>query len=413
MNLNFNKKVEFIYVLVNVAVAGLSFVRTFSFMDFLTEEGLGTVSLIITVSGILGFTQIGLINGGYRIIAECDNETKEIVNNTVFSYILIVSSFLVILLGIALTFNWVDNILLILGTVILGISLMLSNWLSNVIIGSSDFIFASIANLLSATGSIILIIPVSELGLIGALIVLIAQPLIFIIYSLTRTSRYRPTRFSLKLGKMKYILRFGFIPFISSLLFLLFMHVEKIGINFALGTEALGKLYLLFGFITLVSLIPTSLTNLFFPISVKHFSNSNKLLLRNVLRRYFLLLFAYIVLVCIFVYNFLEMVVSYFFINHVPNVEFVLIAVPGIVAKTLCEPITMKLNAMVKLKHIFFAESLSFLFYMVMLLYAVNISSIELSHFVWFSNVYFFIKLGLYVISQSRIFDGKNFVLNK
>ena len=85
------------FIIINILVAFLGFVRSFVFMKFLDFKELGLITLIQTGAMLIGFFQIGLINGGYRILALQKTELSEETNNVIFSYFSLLSIFLTIL----------------------------------------------------------------------------------------------------------------------------------------------------------------------------------------------------------------------------------------------------------------------------------------------------------------------------
>ena len=92
LKLNYNlsfllkNKNSLYFIIVNIIVAFLGFVRSFVFMKFLNFEELGLLTLIKTGAMFVGFFQIGLINGGYRIVALKKANLTEKTNNVIFSY---------------------------------------------------------------------------------------------------------------------------------------------------------------------------------------------------------------------------------------------------------------------------------------------------------------------------------------
>jgi len=56
------------FVIINLIVALISFVRSFAFMNIFDFKELGLITLVNTAAMLISFFQLGLINGGYRII---------------------------------------------------------------------------------------------------------------------------------------------------------------------------------------------------------------------------------------------------------------------------------------------------------------------------------------------------------
>ena len=79
------------YVLINILVAFVGFIKSFFFIRILSFEELGILTLVQTGVMLVGFSQIGLINGGYRIISLKKTSISEETNNVIYTYILIIT----------------------------------------------------------------------------------------------------------------------------------------------------------------------------------------------------------------------------------------------------------------------------------------------------------------------------------
>ena len=60
-------------------------------------EDLGIISLSLTLMQFLSFLQLGLFNGGFRLLCYENSEEKNNVNNLVYSYIVVISGIVFIL----------------------------------------------------------------------------------------------------------------------------------------------------------------------------------------------------------------------------------------------------------------------------------------------------------------------------
>ena len=99
-------------------------------------EDLGIISLSLTLMQFLSFLQLGLFNGGFRLLCYENSEEKNNVNNLVYSYIVVISGivfilyFISYLTGIDLVLS--KNILIV--SLIGGLIMLLNNWLMNSLI---------------------------------------------------------------------------------------------------------------------------------------------------------------------------------------------------------------------------------------------------------------------------------------
>lgn len=370
---------SFVFITINILVAFLGFVRSFAFMKFFDFKELGIITLVSTAAALIGFFQIGLINGGYRIIALQDKDLRIKTNNVVFSFfgVLLIALFLGSIVGYFL--GWFSNVLILIVVNVLGIGTLVNNWLTNTLIGGSEFKRLNIANAISALASLLCLLLAYYFGLFGALISLVIQPLLFILLVFTTDYKELPTKFDFDLKHIKYILSFGFIPFVSGIFFMLYQQIERWSVNLFLGPEALGKMYLVFLMTTLFLIIPTSINSLFFPRSVKLFSDGENVLLKKLINQYFLILILYCIICIVLTVLIFPSLIKFVFPNHYLYIHLVFIVLPGLVCRCLCDPIGLLLNSMVQLKPILYSDIISTVFYclMIIILSVMNVFSLE------------------------------------
>lgn len=75
-----------LFIIVNLFVHAINFLRSFVFMRVLDLADLGMISLVQTCIMFIGFMHFGFFQGGYRIIAYKHDESDQ-VNNIVFSFL--------------------------------------------------------------------------------------------------------------------------------------------------------------------------------------------------------------------------------------------------------------------------------------------------------------------------------------
>ena len=92
------------YIIVNIIVSSVGFLRSFIFMRWLGLEELGLISLAQTVMQFISLFQIGLINGGYRLFSLNKVDDQRKINNLLFSFFfMLLGVFLFAWLVIAMT----------------------------------------------------------------------------------------------------------------------------------------------------------------------------------------------------------------------------------------------------------------------------------------------------------------------
>ncbi|QQT27807.1 lipopolysaccharide biosynthesis protein [Sphingobacterium spiritivorum] len=381
---------SFVYIIVNILVAFLGFARSFAFIKFFGFGDLGVITMVNTASMLITFFQIGTINGGYRIIALGEIESNVKTNNVIYSYLGTIS-LIVSFLGLVFWWCEISSFQLIIISVLLGVLLLFNNWLTNCLIASKKLKKLNLTNLISSILGFFSLVLIPSLGLTGALIALLVQPVIFIVLNLNKNTF--PTKFDLDIKYLRYILGFGFIPYVSGIFYLSYMQIERWSINSLLGKEALGSLYLFFLILNLWTLIPSSILNIFFPKAIKAYSNGEMEEFRNVLRSDLIAVLGYLVFSIVMILLFLKIMVGALFPQHLPYVSLVYLAIPGLVMKALTDPLALFFNSIVNLKPIFWSDFVSIVVYILSIVFFKVFVDINLNSFIYCFNLYFLCKL--------------------
>lgn len=387
------------FILINIFVAIVGFVRSFVFIKFFDFEALGILTLVQTGAMLVGFFQIGLINGGYRLVALQKNELTEEVNNLIFSYFSILCLVLIGLYTFLSAFGVFDESISVLLTGVFGISLLSTNWLTNVLIAEKSFKLLNITNFISALLALICLPLAFYWGVNGGIVVLLMQPLVFSLIILSTQKSKRPTSFLLSIPKIKMVLDYGFIPFLSGLFFLLYLQIEKWSISFYLGSESLGQLYLLFLIVSLWVLVPTSVMNVFFPKAVLSYDKKDFQGLIKVVNYHFIFVFLYVGLISFGIYLFFEPLVGFFFSEHLPFTKYVFLALIGLTFRSLSDPISVYLNTVVYLKPIFWSDLTSTVFYILSIFYMVYMDNFTLTGVVMILNLRYIVNFIFFIVA--------------
>ena len=386
--LSFFRRASFSFVLINVFTAGLGFVRSFAFMKFLGFEELGLITMVNTTASLLSLFQIGLINGGYRIIALGHEKVIEKTNNNILSFLIVVSGGVFIITAILILLGIIKDYATALISISIGVLFLFNNWFTNRLIGSGKLQKLNYANSVSVIISLLCLILVYYYGFVGALICLFAQPMFFMLLSIDKTFKF--TKFEIEISHLRYILSFGFIPCLAGIFFLIYSQIERWGISFLLGNEELGKMYLFFIILTLWILIPNSIGNIFFPKAIKYYDigdkpNFNKTIYNNIK-----IIVTYNIIGSLLLFTLLTPLVGLFFPNHLPYVYLVFLSIIGLFFRTLADPFSLFFNSIVKLKYIFWSELISLFLYCISLLLFYVGNYICLETFIICFNIYFF-----------------------
>lgn len=403
-------KANYYFVIVNIAISIFSFLRSFIFMKVLDLRELGVISLIQTIFMFVGLLQCGLLNGGYRIVSLGKKDELQRTNNTIFSFVSILLPIGLFFCFLSSLYKWIDelSLLLLLLSVIFGIFTLINNWLHNALIGERKLAEVNIINIIS-NGVALLILPLAfVIGFWGALIVLVIQPFLFVTLCLLRNKELKPTGFEFCMHYVKHILNYGFIPFLGGIFLALYLQLERWSITKVLGVEALGAFYLVFLYVSLYQLIPTSINAIFFPKGVKSYSEGDFVNFKRIIKSYYMVLFAYGCFIAIATYTLLEPIVSFIFPNHIPGIAFVNIILPGLVMQSLSEPIGLVLNASVILRPMLIVSVSNFVLCLVCIALMIfnnlfsleNVANVRLASggymLISYAAIYFFIKKRLY-----------------
>lgn len=395
---NIKNNQSFVFIAINIFVAFLGFVRSFAFMKFFDFHELGIITLVSTAASLIGMFQIGLINGGYRIIALRESDSNVKVNNVIFSYFGVLSIVLAAFSVIVFLLGFYTNWFLLIIINIMGVCMLITNWLTNTLIGASEFKRLNIANSISALASLLCLLLAYYFGLYGALLSLLIQPILFVFVVFTSDHKEIPNKFDLDINYIKYILSFGFIPFLSGIFFLLYMQIERWSVNAFLGSEALGKMYLVFLTITLWVLVPSSILNLFFPKAIKFYSENDLPSFDKVIKLNSRITLGYCLSVSMIIIILASPIVGLVFPKHLPYVHLVVLALPGLIFRTLSDPISLYLNSIVRLKPIFWSDILALIVYIASISFIFLFKSFSLNNFVICFNIYFSFKF-FYLLS--------------
>lgn len=382
------------FLISNIIVAFLGFFRSGIFMEYLDFKALGVITLIQTSAMAIGFLQLGLINGGYRIIAvNTDLCSIKRTTNTIFSYLLVMTLVIIAASFLMLQQNIFADSTYVILVISLAVFLLINNWLSNFLIAKKDYTSLNKINLLSAFGGLACLPLAYSYGVVGAVLSLVLQPLTFVILVLYKNRETRPIRFDLRISSLRYILRFGFVPFLSGMFFLLYVQIERWSIGGFIGSEALGHAYLFFMIVALWGLIPTSVMNLFFPRSAKYFHNKQYESMNRIIKYHTYVVFLYCTFASLMIVFLLPLLVEFIFPNHLPYTGLVIIALPGLICRSIIDPLSVFFNSVVKLKPIFWSDLFSLLIYIVFITLVVFNEKFSLQMAVYSFVLYFFSKL--------------------
>lgn len=391
-----------LYITANVAVSALGFLRNLYFMRAMNHSDLGQIAMLQTIVVVVGFLQLGMINGGYRLYAGADSALSHRINNTVMTcFLTLASALLPALLFLQYLFKVeISNIeteTLLMGFII-GFATLASTWVNNTLIAKGRLGVSSAVNFTAATLSLGFVLIPDTLELHQAFIAFLIQPLSVLVLALIIHQPSRP-RSSLDGGLIKEIVVLGFAPFCAGIVALLNFHVERWFIVSYMGAEAMGAYYLTIVYSAVFTLIPISLLNLFYPKTVNAYEQRDKLLFMKLTRQHLVLLFGYLFLTVCVTLLFLPPVLNNYLQSFKGLEHLVFLSLPGLVAYSLFDNIALILQSAKKMLNIFLFALLALTFNLLALVWAVNsdLLTLELSAAIKSSS---FIVAGLIIATD-------------
>lgn len=346
-----------VYIFSTIIVSIIGFGRSFLMMKYLDYNFLGWITILQTLIQLVSFFQIGLLNGGYRIY--CSEEAQKTrVNNTNISYLILLSAFSIILIILLKSLNLFNSyrIDIILLGIFIGIVSMLKNWITNVLIAESRLMELSIIDFISNFFAMIFIFTIPYFGFFGGVISICISPIIFISYAIFKYPIFRLTRFDFELKYVKYILKFGFVPFLAAIFVQFSAQIERWSITSFLGVSELGKYYLPFFITGLYAIVPNALNSIYFPKAMRLYNIKDYNGYLSEIKEYMTIIIIYSLSTSILLVLFLEPSIKFFLPKHLIGIQYVYYLLPGLIAISLTGPLSVVFNTIVKFKFIFWGN---------------------------------------------------------
>jgi O-antigen/teichoic acid export membrane protein len=361
---------RFIYVGANVFISALGFLRNVLFMRMMGQGDLGQIALMQTISMSVGLLQFGIINGGYRIYASGDPTKNRLVNNNVFACL----TFLAVILLVGILALGQTSLLrgtsihfeTIVFGVASGIVSLSSTWTNNTLVAEGRLSLSNLINLGAASASLMVASLAGEMGLHLALIAVLAQPLVVTVLALIFNPSIRP-RLALRKKILGEILLLGFSPFCAGVLTLVNMQIERWFITVEMGTESLGKYYIVMIYSTIFSIVPASLNNVFFPRAMRAYEMKEKVMFWKIFRRYLLALVVYVASLSVLTMIMMGWALNAYLMNFKGQEILIFLALPGLAAMTCFDSAALVFQSTRKMLPIFLFSFISLVISVILL----------------------------------------------
>ncbi|MFW5803821.1 MAG: hypothetical protein ACOCWG_01160 [bacterium] len=330
------------YVSLTIATTLIRFIKGFVLMKYLSLEDLGIITLIMAVMGLFSMLQIGFLNGGYRIYSENHKDSKD-VNNIIYSYFSIIISviiFGIILMGFLGKLNVTELVFALLAS-FFGVLLVLNNWKRSVLISQKRISEVNKLKIAAIIVSFVFLFTVPVWGLYGAILVTFSIELVFYILAVWRTPDLLPTGFNFRFKQYKWVLSYGFLPFLSGVIIAYNMQLETWSIASFLSTEALGRFYLPRLYASLFLLIPVAVNQIFYPDVIKAYTKNDFSTVKRTIKNYFIVNGAVSFFILIITLLFIEKIIGIFVPKHLVGIPYVWLILPGLIIYSMRVPLDL------------------------------------------------------------------------
>lgn len=338
------------FIGINLAVNLLMLGRSYLAMRLLDERALGYVTLVQTLILFVSALQLGMLQGGFRLLCNGESEDRDAINGHYYAF----QAMLSVLALVALAWLAVAGTgegwtaIAVAGTGLLaGIATLNRSWVSNQLIAKGALAEINGLTLLTAILALLPLLAMTVAPLEAVLASMFAQPLLFAAMALYRHADMRPRRFQLDRELLRRIMAAGFLVFLSGMLLQLGTLLERWFVGSVLGIETLGQLYLVILFTTLFQIVPTALDNVMLPRAIELSRTGQTSALRRTMRYFLLAIALYCAGVAGAVGLFAEPVLSLLVPERVGDLRHVHAILPGLVAFTMASPVAISFNVLI------------------------------------------------------------------
>lgn len=371
-------------MVINVLMAMMGFIKSYITMKYL--DGFYEVGLIGMMQSVIEFVsmlQLGLLSGAFRMYFINTLTVNRRINSMLFSYfgLLLVLTILVSG-GVGLWTGRYDLwVLLFLLACAVGVFSLAKTWLSNMLIAAERLPMLNKMNVWSSLLSFGFLLLVPYYGLVGCVLLMISQPVFFILFALWFNPGLRPRQIIFRKNLLRKMWLIGFVPFLAGILVKIDDQAERWGIIKALGFEGLGKYNLVLVYASVFMLIPTSIYPIFYPKMIMQYKENDLEGLKKTLIKFILILFGYALITFIGTALFLPYFINLLLPNYNVGVPYLWYIFPYLLAQILVMPIDLMYNILTKYKMQFISYGFGAALFVGMVIWISNLREVELSYF--------------------------------
>lgn len=363
-------------------------------MRTLDHGDLGQVAMLQTIVVVVGFVQLGLINGGYRLFIGADSSSGAQINNTVMTNIASIGVLLLTTVSMAHFLGGISipNIAtetLLFGCVI-GLATMGANWVNNTLIAQGKLGSSSVVNLCASATSLLVALAPGPSKFEQALLALLLQPVFVLALTLVIHTPSRPS-IAVDATLTRKIIEIGFAPYCAAIVALTNLQVERWFIVVELGSAAMGVYYLTIVYSTIFTLVPISLLNVFYPKTVSAFDRRDKDRFDFLTRKHLLTICCYLGAVVVLTFILLSWTLENYLQNYAGQQSLVYLVLPGLIAYVLFDNIVLVLQSAKKMLNIFLFTVIALIVNVLALVWASAYDALTLELAATFKSLSFII----------------------
>jgi O-antigen/teichoic acid export membrane protein len=347
------------FVLVNVFVNLAFLLRSYFFMRILDYRELGTVALLQAIVLLVGALQLGILNGGYRMLCAEAGEGARRINDFTWSFVAVIALLCLAAtaLLLRLTANGGYSQVAYLG-VLAGLGTLLKTWITNVLVARSALRQLNLVNVLSSALSLLVLLAASWNPLLICMLSLLLQPLLFVIAAIVQDRSLVPRTFSLRRDLLHSALASGFVVFLTSVFQLANGQMERWFIVSYDGTGTLGHYYLALLFVNLYALIPTSLDAIYLPLLVRAYFDGDHARVRHIMGRFVGVTIAYTIGAALLTLALASPVIAAVLPRYLVDLKYVYLLLPGLMLFGLTAPLAIVFNVVIQYRFYFIGYGL-------------------------------------------------------
>lgn len=342
------------YVAIGVGVNLLMLVRGVVLMTVLGYADLGLVALVQAAMLFFGLMHFGLLNGGYRMLCNAGPLFKQRIVDFAYTGFAVIA---LLIVAIALVYAvFLDSTLhrFIAGlTALGGICTLLRSWMTNEMVAAGRLKAVNLINgasMLASLAMLVLLVP--GLSAVDAALVavssVIIQPVLFAALALLSGSVIRPRQLQTSRRLAGVVFGTGFTLFLTGIAIQAGSLMERTYVSSELGLEPLGRLYLAFLFLTLFNLVPTLVQQAFLPNIVKSWKSGDEPVLRKEVRILLAITLGYCTAAALALWLLAEPVLALVLPQYVPDLRWVYLLAPGLIAYALSAPFALIFNVVLE-----------------------------------------------------------------